>query len=71
MMLHRLLREISKDDKELGHVNSSHLEPSANNMHSGLDSMSVDKSKQEEVKMVQVDVIAKCRETAKNQRCLP
>ena len=50
MMLHRLLREISKDDKELSHVNSANLGSSTDSMQSGLDSAAVDKSKQEEVR---------------------
>jgi len=49
MMLHRLLREISKDDKELNHVNSANLGSSTENVQSGLDSAAVDKTKQEEV----------------------
>ena len=51
MMLHRLLREIAKDDKDLGHVNSANLGSSTDSMQSGLDSAAVDKSKQEEVRI--------------------
>ena len=57
MMLHRVLREISKDDQDLNHVNSANLGLSTYSMQSGLDSASVDKSKQEEVFGCMVEIL--------------
>ena len=50
-MLYRLLREVSKEERDLKHVISSHLGSLNENMQSGFDSASIDKSKQEEVRV--------------------
>ncbi|XP_078491910.1 endoribonuclease Dicer [Ciona intestinalis] len=49
MMLQRLLRELSKEDKDLKHVCSSHLTPGVEGERRGVDPASMDQSKQEEV----------------------
>uniref|UniRef100_F6XSF3 ribonuclease III n=1 Tax=Ciona intestinalis TaxID=7719 RepID=F6XSF3_CIOIN len=49
MMLQRLLRELSKEDKNLKHVSSSHLTPGVEGERRGVDPASMDQSKQEEV----------------------